>query len=163
MPKELSAEAVRFFHDHGYYVPIRLFGADEIKHYRQCLADFEAHEGGKIAGQKRNKSHLFLKWLDELVHDPRLLDAVEDVIGPDILLFHAQWFIKEPHTPDFVSLHQDSAYWGLDRPEGVSAWIAFEDSGPENGCMCVIAGTHKELLDHEERIEPANMLWRGQT
>ena len=163
MPRALSAEVVRFFNDHGYYAPIPEFGAAEMKHYRQCLADFEAHEGGKITGQKRNKSHLFLKWLDELVHHPRLLDAVEDIIGPNILLFHAQWFIKEPHTPNFVSLHQDSAYWGLERPEGVSAWVAFEDSSPENGCMQVIPDTHKVLLHHVDRIEPTNMLWRGQT
>jgi non-heme Fe2+,alpha-ketoglutarate-dependent halogenase len=163
MPKGLSAAAVRHFTDHGYCFPIRVFGSEEMKRYRQCLADFEAHEGGQIKGQKRNKSHLFLKWLDEMAHHPAILDAVESIIGPDILLFHAQWFIKEPNTPNFVSLHQDSAYWGLDRPEGVSAWIAFEDSDPENGCMQVIPDTHKVLLAHVDKIEPTNMLWRGQT
>jgi non-haem Fe2+, alpha-ketoglutarate-dependent halogenase len=163
MPKGLSATAVRHFTDHGYYFPIQAFGPEEMKRYRQCLADFEAHEGGQIKGQRRNKSHLFLKWLDEMVHHPAILDAVEAVIGPNTLLFHAQWFIKEPNTPNFVSLHQDSAYWGLDRPEGVSAWIAFEDSDAENGCMQVIPDTHKVLLEHVDKIEPTNMLWRGQT
>lgn len=163
MPKYLSAAAVSHFHDHGYYFPVPVLSADETKHYRKCLADFEAHEGGEITGQKRNKSHLFLKWLDELVHHPAVLDVVEDVIGPNILLFHAQWFIKEPQTPNFVSLHQDSAYWGLDRADGVSAWIAFEDSDTANGCMQVIPDTHKVLLDHVDKIEPTNMLWRGQT
>ena len=163
MPKQLSAEAVRRFNEHGYLSPLSLLNPEQTKRYRQCLADFEAHEGGQIKGQKRNKSHLFLKWLDELVHHPALLDAVEDLLGPDILLFHAQWFIKEPNTPNFVSLHQDSAYWGLDRPEGVSAWIAFEDSDAENGCMQVIPDTHKVLLEHVDKIEPTNMLWRGQT
>ncbi len=163
MKKGLSAAAVQQFNDHGYYFPIPVLSATETRHYRQCLADFEAHEGGQIKGQRRNKSHLFLKWLDELAHHPAILDAVEQVIGPDILLFHAQWFIKEPKTPNFVSLHQDSAYWGLDRPEGVSAWVAFEDSDSENGCMQVIPDTHKVLLEHVDKIEPTNMLWRGQT
>ncbi len=163
MPKRLSADAVRQFNEHGYLSPLPAFSPDEIRHYRRCLAEFEAHEGGQIKGQKRNKSHLFLKWLDEMVHHPAILDCVEDLLGPDILLFHAQWFIKEPNTPNFVSLHQDSAYWGLDRPEGLSAWIAFEDSDDESGCMQVIPDTHKVLLEHVDKIEPTNMLWRGQT
>jgi non-haem Fe2+, alpha-ketoglutarate-dependent halogenase len=163
MPKRLSADAIRRFNDHGYLSPLPVLSAEETKRYRQCLADFETHEGGQIKGQKRNKTHLFLKWLDELAYHPAILDAVEDLLGPDILLFHAQWFIKEPNTPNFVSLHQDSAYWGLDRPEGVSAWIAFEDSDAESGCMQVIPDTHTVLLEHVDKIEPTNMLWRGQT
>ena len=65
--------------------------------------------------------------------------------------------------PDFVSLHQDSAYWSLDRPDGLSAWLAFDDCDLESGCMQVVPDTHKEPLDHVERVEPTNMLWRGQT
>jgi hypothetical protein len=163
MPKALSNEAITHFKDHGYYFPVPVLTADETRHYRGCLAEFEAREGGKISGQKRNKPHLFLKWLDELVRHPRILDVVEDLIGPNILLYHAQWFIKEPHTPDFVSLHQDSAYWSLDRPDGLSAWLAFDDCDLESGCMQVVPDTHKEPLDHVERVEPTNMLWRGQT
>ncbi len=146
MPTLLSAEVVRHFEDHGYVCPLPVLSAEEMRHYRERLAAFETREGGAIDGQKRNKPHLFLKWLDEVVHHPAILDAVEDVIGPNILLFHAQWFIKEPHTPHFVSLHQDSAYCGLDRPDGVSAWVAFEDSDEGNGCMQVIPDTHKVLL-----------------
>ena len=163
MPKRLSADLVRRFNEHGYLSPLPVLSPEEVKHYQRCLAEFEAHEGGQIKGHKRNKSHLFLKWLDELVHHPAILDTVEDILGPDILLFHAQWFIKEPNTPNFVSLHQDSAYWGLDKPEGLSAWIAFEDSDDENGCMQVIPDTHTMLLEHVDKIEPTNMLWRGQT
>jgi non-haem Fe2+, alpha-ketoglutarate-dependent halogenase len=163
MPKALSVEVVEHFKDHGYFFPVPVLGAAEARRCREQFAAFEAHEGGAIKGQRRNKSHLFLKWLDELVHHPAILDAIEDVIGSNILLYHAQWFIKEPHTADFVSLHQDSAYWDLDRPDGVSAWYAFGDSDVENGCMLVIPDTHKLLLDHEEKVEPTNMLWRGQT
>ena len=163
MPKALSVEALQFFRDHGYYFPVPVLAPEEAKRCREAFAAFEAHEGGRIKGQRRNKSHLFLKWLDALVHHPAILDAVEDVIGPDILLYHAQWFVKEPGTADFVSLHQDSAYWGLDRPDGVSAWYAFDDSDTGNGCMQVIPDTHKVLLDHHEKMEPSNMLWRGQT
>jgi ectoine hydroxylase-related dioxygenase (phytanoyl-CoA dioxygenase family) len=163
MRKILAPSALEQFRDAGYYFPIPVLGAEEVVRTRAALAAFEAHEGGKISGQRRNKSHLFLKWLDEIVHHPKILDAVEDIIGPDILLYHAQWFIKEPFTEDFVSLHQDSAYWSLDRPDGLSAWLAFEDCDAENGCMEVISGTHKSLYRHVEKVEPTNMLWRGQT
>jgi len=163
MPKLLSDAAVRQFNDHGYYYPVPLLSAAEVADHRARLREFEAREGGRLAGGVRNKSHLFLKWLHELVCHPRLLDAVEDLIGPNILAYHAQWFIKEPHTPDFVSLHQDSAYWSLTSPQGVSGWIAFEDADADSGCMRVIPDTHKSALPHEDRRAPTNMLWRGQT
>lgn len=163
MPKSLSEANVKQFNDEGYLCPITVFGADEMAPYRTRLAEFETREGGKLAGGVRNKPHLFLRWLYDLCCHPKLLDAVEDLIGPDILLFHAQWFIKEPNTKDFVSFHQDSAYWALSEAQGLSAWVAFEHSGPEKGCMQVIPGTHKIALEHEDKIAKDNMLWRGQT
>jgi non-haem Fe2+, alpha-ketoglutarate-dependent halogenase len=163
MAKILSDEAVKQFHDRGYHFPVAVLTPSEIARYRACFAEFEAHEGGELKGAVRNKSHLFLRWLYELVCHPKILDAVEDLIGPDILLYHAQWFVKEPNTSSFVSLHQDSAYWSLDRPEGLSAWVAFEPSTRESGCMQVIPGTHHGALPHEDRRSPENLLWRGQT
>lgn len=163
MPKKLSAADVKKFHDQGYVCPVPVFDAAEVADLRRKLAEFEAREGGTLKGGVRNKPHLFLRWLYDLVTDATLLDAVEDLIGPDILLYHAQWFIKEPRTPDFVSFHQDSAYWSLNEAQGLSAWVAFEPSGPENGCMQVIPGTHKEAMEHEDRRAADNMLWRGQT
>lgn len=163
MPKMLSEAAVERFNDDGYLCPVAVFSPEEMAPYRTRLAEFEAREGGKLAGGVRNKPHLFLRWLYDMCCHPKLLDAVEDLIGPDILLFHAQWFIKEPDTKDFVSFHQDSAYWALSEAQGLSAWVAFEHSGPENGCMQVIPGTHKVALEHEDKIAKDNMLWRGQT
>jgi hypothetical protein len=163
MPKFLSEAAIRQFHDHGYCSPVPVLDADEIGRYQRLYAEFEAHEGGRLSGAVRNKSHLFLRWLYELVTTPRILNAVEDLIGPNILLYHAQWFIKAPHTPDFVSLHQDSAYWSLSAPQGLSAWISFNVCDSESGCMRVIPDTHKSALSHADRRAPENMLWRGQT
>lgn len=163
MPKMLSEATVRQFHDHGYFSPVPVLGGDEVKRYRQSFTEFETREGGKLKGGARNKSHLFLRWLYEIVTHTKILDVAEDLIGPNILLYHAQWFIKEPHTPDFVSLHQDTAYWSLTSPEGFSAWVAFEDCDAESGCMCVIPDTHKSALVHVEQRSPENMLFRGQT
>jgi non-haem Fe2+, alpha-ketoglutarate-dependent halogenase len=163
MPKTLSDATVRQFHDKGYVFPVPAFSPEELQRYRKCFAEFEAREGGTLTGGARNKSHLFLRWLYDVVCHPKILDAVEDLIGPNILLYHAQWFVKEPNTSSFVSLHQDTAYWSLDRPEGLSAWVAFEPSTRQSGCMQVIPETHKQALPHEDRRSPDNMLWRGQT
>lgn len=163
MAKSLSEAAIRQFRDHGYYFPVPVLTSVELAHYRAKLAEFERHEGGRLSGGARNKPHLFLRWLHELVCNARILDAVEDLIGPNILLYHAQWFIKEPRTLDFVSFHQDTAYWSLSSPQGLSVWVAFADSDTENGCMQVIPDTHLEAMPHAERRSPQNMLWRGQT
>ena len=163
MPKALSKEAVAQFHDHGWVSPVPVFSRQETERYQDQFAEWESRNGGPVEGQLRNKSHLFLSWLDELVRHPTVLDVVEDVIGPNIWLWHAQFFVKEAETSDFVSLHQDSAYWDIDPSLGVSTWIAFSDSRESSGCMRVIPDTHLSVLPHEERKGPRNLLWRGQT
>ena len=163
MPKRLSDQAVCQFHDHGWLSPVSVLTGEETIYYQRKHDAWEVQNGGPIGGQLRNKSHLFLTWLDELVRHPAVLDVIEDVIGPNIWLWHAQFFMKEAKTTDFVSFHQDSAYWDIDPSLGVSAWIAFSDSDQHSGCMRVIPDTHLGVLPHEERKGPRNLLWRGQT
>jgi chlorinating enzyme len=163
MPKSISQDRIDRFRREGYLCPVPALTVAEVAHYQACFAAFEAREGGVLEGNARNKSHLFLAWLDELVHHPAVLDVVEDLIGPDILLYHAQWFVKDPHTPHFVSLHQDAAYWGLERPDALTAWISFTASTASQGCMRVIPGTHAVLYDHQNLLHEHNLLWRGQT
>ena len=163
MAKVLTTEQIAQFHDHGWLSPFSVFSGEQIGFYQRKLIEWETRNGGPIGGQLRNKSHLFLTWLDALVRHPAVLDVIEDVIGPNIWLWHAQFFIKESNTGHFVSFHQDSAYWDIDPSLGVSAWIAFSDSDESSGCMRVIPNTHLGVLPHEERKGPRNLLWRGQT
>jgi hypothetical protein len=163
MAHRLSPDQIRQFNDHGYLTPISVLAEKEVADCRAKFAEFEAREGGKLTGGVRNKSHLFLRWVYDLATHPAILDTVEDLIGPNILLYHAQWFIKEPHTPQFVSFHQDSAYWSLSQAQGLSAWIALEPATIENGCMQVIPDSHLTALAHADRRSPENLLWRGQT
>ena len=94
---------------------------------------------------------------------PAILDAVSDVIGPDILCWTTNFFIKEPSSAGFVSWHQDSTYWGLDPDDVVTAWVAFTDATPENGYMQFIPGTHKvDQLPHLDTFHRDNLLSRGQ-
>ena len=161
--KPLSAQALQDFHDNGWLAPVPSLSSRELGHYQRKFAEWEARYGGPIGGDDRNKSHLFLRWLDELVHSPAVLDVVEQILGPNIWLWHAQWFVKEAHSPHFISYHQDAAYWEIEPAFALSAWIAFEDSDEQNGCMRVIPGTHTTVLPHDDRPGAKNLLWRGQT
>ena len=121
MPKVLSQEAVAQYHRDGFYFPVPVFGRDEAAQYRSCLETHEAKTGKPLQGNWRHKTHLIFTWADELVHHPKILDAIEDVIGPDILCWTTNFFIKEAANPGFVSWHQDATYWGLDPDDVVTA------------------------------------------
>jgi ectoine hydroxylase-related dioxygenase (phytanoyl-CoA dioxygenase family) len=111
----------------------------------------------------RHKSHLLFSWLADLVREEKILDAVEDLYGGDLLCWTTNFFIKEAHDPGFVSWHQDSTYWGLSRPDVVTAWVALTASNASNGAMQVIPGTHSsEQIAHRDTYSPHNLLTRGQ-
>ncbi len=163
MPKQLSDEAVGAFRRDGYYSPVRVMPAAEARRYRDALEAHEAKTGQPLQGNWRHKTHLLFTWADQLVHHPKILDAVEDVIGPDILCWTTNFFIKEKSHPGFVSWHQDSTYWGLEPDDVVTAWVAFTEVTPENGYMQVIPGSHEiDQLPHLDTFHKDNLLSRGQ-
>jgi hypothetical protein len=124
----------------------------------------EAAAGGSLPGPYRHKPHLVYAWAQELIRHPNILDAIEDVIGPDILVWESVFFTKEPQTEEYISWHQDITYWGLEA-EGdvVTAWVALSPSNVESGCMRVVPGTHlREVVPHADTFGEHNMLSRGQ-
>ncbi|NGM86268.1 phytanoyl-CoA dioxygenase [Parapusillimonas sp. SGNA-6] len=162
----LSPERVNFYRTYGYVAPVRVLSDDEATLYRSHLEAFEAAHGGPIPGKYRHKPHLLFPWLADLVRHPRILDAVESLLGPDLLVWSSVFFIKEPHDPAYVSWHQDSTYWGLSEPDVVTAWVALSPSHHDNGCLRVIPGTHVlDQVEHVENLEMRdenNLLTRGQ-
>jgi hypothetical protein len=164
MPKHLSVEQVAQFRSEGYVFPFRAISASEAA---ACRARIEAYE--KDVGEDANrtlkiKGNLAFPWLMDLARNPRILDAVEDLIGPDILLFGASIFAKDGRDPRYVSWHQDSAYFGLDPHEEVTVWLAFTDSTIEKGCLKVMPRTHVGAdLHHVETFAANNMLAKGQS
>jgi non-heme Fe2+,alpha-ketoglutarate-dependent halogenase len=160
--RTLSEAAIRQYQDQGYIAPVPALSTTEAAVLRGRL---EAYEGsaGALAGPLRQKTHLLFPWLNELIRHPRILDAVEDLIGPDILCWSTGFFTKNARDPSYVSWHQDSTYWGLEPPDIVTAWVAFSDSVVANGAMRVIPGSHrKEQLAHRDTFAPDNLLSRGQ-
>jgi non-haem Fe2+, alpha-ketoglutarate-dependent halogenase len=160
--KNLTDDAVQQYRDTGYLAPIRVLSTEQADRIRTRLEAFEA-DAGPLAGKLRQKSHLLFTWLNDLIRHERILDSVEDIIGPDILCWGTSFFIKEPRNPAYVSWHQDSTYWGLDPADIVTAWIALSDSTTDNGAMRVVPGSHTMAqVPHRDTFRPQNLLSRGQ-
>jgi phytanoyl-CoA dioxygenase PhyH len=160
--KSLTEAAVRRYRDLGYHAPVPALTAREAHELRHKLETYEAG-AGVLSGSLRHKPHLLFTWLNDLVHHPCILDAVEDIIGPDILCWGTSFFIKEKRNPGYVSWHQDSTYWGLEPPDIITAWVAFTDSTAANGAMRVIPASHKlDQVPHRDTFAAENLLSRGQ-
>src|SRR5712692_4073503 len=152
MSRCLSASAIERYARDGYYCPVRVLSVDEAGQCRERLERAERDLGGPLRGVYRIKPHLLLTWLAGLVRHPAILDAVEDVIGPDILCWNTSFFTKEERSPGFVSWHQDATYWGLSEPDVVTAWVAFTESTPRNGNMRVVPGSHRTPVPHADNL-----------
>ena len=163
MPNLLTPAQGAQFREDGYVHPIRVMSEAQAAALRARLEAYEAASGGPLKGAFRHKTHLLFAWLADLVHHATILDAVEDLYGPDLFCWSSSFFIKEPRTPAFVSWHQDSTYWGLNRTDVVTAWIALSPSTKANGAMEVIPGTHRlSQVPHRDTFAKDNMLTRGQ-
>lgn len=152
------------YRERGYAAPLRVMSEEEARGYRNALEDSERARGRPLNGDERIKSHLLFRWAADLVRHPAVLDAVQAVIGPDILFWDSSLFTKEAQRPDYISWHQDLRYWGLDPGDQVvTAWIALSPSTVESGCMRVVPGSHHlNLVPHTNTLAPNNMLSYGQ-
>ena len=167
MARALSDEQVARFHEDGYLCPVPALSQADARDCRAGLEAFEASQGsslGKLPGQLRAKTHLLFPWLADLVRHPAVLAAVEDLIGPDLLVYHLTMWIKEPGDDAFVSWHQDGTYFGLDPADRhVTAWVALTDSTEETGCVTALPGSHRMgQLPHTVHRAAANLLSNGQ-
>jgi non-heme Fe2+,alpha-ketoglutarate-dependent halogenase len=163
MAKRLSTEAIAQYRRDGFHFPVRVLSAQEARSYRDRLEVAERAAGGPLAGDRRHKVHLLYTWANELARHPTILDAVEDVIGPDILCWSTTFFTKEAHSSAFVSWHQDATYWGLSTDDVITAWVAFADAPVESGAMKFWPGSHlKNQLEHRDTFDQNNLLTRGQ-
>ena len=141
---KLSQAEIDAFHRDGYYAPVDVFGIEEARRWRAGLEAFErALPSGPVSACDRRKLHVRCPWARDLVGDPRLLDVMESLLGPDILVFTSTFFIKEPNTDAITAWHQDATYFGLSPYEHVTAWVALSDASIEAGCMEFIPGSHR--------------------
>lgn len=163
MGRKLSAEQIAGYERDGYVCPVDAFPAERARAWRDRLEAFERAEGQKMTRGHNFKPHLLFPWVDEIVHAPEVLDAVEDLIGPNIRLFHLTAWLKDAGSGTYVSWHQDATYFALEPACHVTAWVALTDAPVEAGCMEVVPGSHKlGQMPHAEMQDPENLLSRGQ-
>lgn len=136
--KALTEEQLAYYRYNGFLFPLPALSQDEIAFFLAGLERFEDDLGSPVAAAEvkwRSHAYAHSPWFDTLIRHPRILDAIEDVIGPDILVWTSTFFIKEPNSATFAAWHQDGSYFGLQPKEQVCAWVALTDAGREAGCM----------------------------
>ena len=163
MPK-LSSNQLQEYNDNGYVAPIEILTKDQAFIIRKEIESIEAKWPDELKGAGRNYVHMISPILDEICHNSIMLDAVESIIGKNILICGTTLFIKNPNEKGFVSFHQDATYIGLEPYNWVTAWLAITDANEENGCMRMWSGSHKDKIrHHEQKYDEGNLLTRGQT
>lgn len=152
-----DAQIARYAQDGALY-PLRALAAAEAA---SCLARLEAAEAqraGRLPPALNAKAHLLLPWLWDVVHLPAIVDAVEDLLGPDLLCWGTSFIAKSGHDGRHVTWHQDATHWHLTAPRGITAWVALTASTPDTGCVRVLPGTHRRAVGHHDSGDRLNML-----
>ena len=163
MPKVLTQQQINDYHEQGFISPIDVMSESQATSYLKKLEAAEHDHPQEINSKNRNNPHLSFVFMDELVHHPIIVDAVEDLIGSNISLWGSVLFIKEPQSKGYVSWHQDATYVGIKPHDYVTPWLALTPSNLENGCMSMIPGSHKNhIRKHEDTFAEDNILTRGQ-
>lgn len=164
MGKALSDDQIEYWEENGCVFPIRAFSAAEAEANFDRYLALEREIGEEPQNRFKIKAHLPFPWMWDIIQSETILDAVEDLIGPNILCWGSSFFTKQANDPRFVSWHQDSTYYGLSERATVNVWYAFSPSKIESGCMRFIPGTHRMgQLDHQETFAENNLLVKGQT
>jgi ectoine hydroxylase-related dioxygenase (phytanoyl-CoA dioxygenase family) len=163
MPKILSEAQQQAFDASGFCGPVRVLSPEDAAHYRGRFEAYETANGGWYELTKGQKLYLLQTWAAELASHERILDAVEDVLGGDLMCWGLSLFVKEAGDAGYVSWHQDSTYWGLDKPDVVTAWIALSPATRESGCMKMLPGSQTfDQMPHTDTLDKKNLLTRGQ-
>ncbi len=161
MPKVLSTAQVDAFKRDGFVAPVRAISEQRALYYRHKLEAFEArYPNDRI--KLDQKAHMICPWIDEMIREPGVLDAAEDLIGPDILCWGTSLRAKQPDGKTFAGWHQDTAYADV-KPIVVIVALALSPARTENGCIRGIPGSHRgPLLPHKEAFATNSLLSREQ-
>ena len=160
----LSDQQMDFYKQNGYVSPINILSPQEAKEVREEIEIIENKYPDILEGIGRNYVHIISPIFNKICLNNKMLDAVESIIGKNILICGTTLFIKNANEKEFVSFHQDAKYIGLEPHNWVTAWIAITDSNEDNGCMRMWPGSHKNNLRyHNQKFDQNNLLTRGQT
>ncbi len=151
------------YNEKGYAFPFRLFDSSHADQYRASLEKIETAHTPELVKLAIGHANSLIPFVDEITRLDAVLNPVKEILGPDLLVWNASFFIKEPQTTDFVSWHQDLTYWGLTDSHEVTAWIALSPATELSGCMKFVPGSHKgSIVEHRDTFAGNNLLSRGQ-
>lgn len=158
------------YRQNGFVAGLPVFSGSEVAALRgriEALEESHADGAGgySLAHFFRVNGHVTIPFLAEAARTPAILDVVETILGPDLLVWSVELFIKEPGSTKTVSWHQDITYWGMgETDDEVTAWVALSDVTVEAGCMRFIPGSHKgRIVEHQDTFDENNLLSRGQS
>ena len=169
MKQSLTTEQIDAYRRDGYLFPLDVFGSGQVDAIRAELE--QARRDAVAPGLEdefsqlvRTNAQYLLPFVHHVATAPQLLDRIESILGPDLLLWSAEFFIKGAHSDKIVSWHQDLTYWGLgDTDNEITAWLALSEVNVESGCMRFLPGSHhQKLLPHRDTFDANNLLSRGQ-
>ena len=160
----LKPDLLEKYHKNGYFSPIDALSLDEVEKALEEIKYFEQRWPDEINGLGRNNIHYVSPVFDQIAHNSILLNAIENIIGQNILVAGSVLFIKEADKKGFISWHQDGKYQGFQPYNCVTAWIALTNVDEKNGCMWMWPGSHKgKVKKHKDTFDKNNLLTRGQT
>ena len=160
----LNVKQLEDYENHGFVSPIDVLTLEEATKIKEEIEYIEKKWPDELIGLGRNNVHYISPIFDQVCHNSKILDAVESIIGKDILVGGTTLFIKDTDKKGFVSWHQDAKYIGFEPHNWVTAWLAITDANEENGCMRMWSGSHKEKIKkHKDTFNENNLLTRGQT
>ena len=160
----LTSEQLKQYEKEGYVAPIDVLSKEEANEVKEEIELIEKKWPNELEGLGRNYIHLISPVFDKVCNNTKILDAVESLIGKNILICGTTLFVKNPNEKGFVSFHQDAKYIGLEPYNWVTAWVAITDANEKNGCMRMWSGSHKnDLQYHNQKFDENNLLTRGQT
>ena len=160
----LTANQLNEYNEKGYLAPIDILSSEEVKKIRVEIESIEKKWPDQINGLNRNNIHYYSPIFDQIIHNSKIVDVVENFIGHNILSARTVLFLKEPENKGFISWHKDGIYQGWKPCNSITAWLAITDVNEENGCMRMWTGSHKDnFKNHKDTFDEDNLLTRGQT
>ena len=169
MKSRLTVEEKDAYWNDGYLFPIDVANEIQARKWRNSLEKIEYDwlDNGlalPLNTYKRVNAQVVMPLACEIgLHEP-ILNAIEGILGHDVMLYSVEFLTKEPHTKHIVTMHQDLAYWGMGNMDNIlTAWLALSPATTTSGCMDFVRGSHKnEILSHEDSFDEYNLLSRGQ-
>lgn len=164
----LSQAEVEAFHRDGYVVPAFRFDDDKLTGLQRLAGELLTANaefgdtpmvcphvpGGGVQGLRGDQA--WMRYSD----DPGVLDMMEQLLGPNLILWGTNLFHKPAGIGRRIPFHRDGRYWPIEPLRTITAWVAIEDSTRDNGCLEIIPGSHlgKQVGAHFSSEDPADAI-----